>query len=107
MPARDMPTKEPLIKELPASNPQVAGSTTTATGTPTSTPKPVARPVTPAETTAPVQIKPKLPEPPREMAAAEPVTSSGNTGTGSIGTGTITPRIINRPAEQTRRQVRA
>ncbi len=101
MPARDMPTKEPLIKELPAKTPQVAGSTTTATGTPTSTPKPVARPVTPAETTAPVQIKPKLPEPPREMAAAEPITSSGNTGTGSIGTGTITPRIINRPAEQT------
>jgi hypothetical protein len=106
VPARDRPGREPFAKDPPAKTPQVAGSTTTAPGTPSTTPKPAVRPAaqteTAVDTAAPEQTKPKLPEPPRQVAAAEPVTSSGNTGAGSIGTGSITPKIINRPAtEQT------
>ena len=100
-PTRDMPVREPIAKDVPAKGPQIAGSTTTGPGTPSATVKPAARPVAPADTAAetstPEQTKPKPPEPPRQVAAAEPTTSSGNTGTGSI-----VPKIINRPStEQT------
>lgn len=100
VPARDMPGREPLAKEPLAKTPQVAGSTTTTPGTPSSTPKPTARPATPAETAVdtpkPEQVRRKPPESPRDVAAADPATSSG----GSVGTGSIVPRIINRPAPE-------
>ncbi|MET0192545.1 MAG: hypothetical protein ABW200_04140 [Hyphomicrobiaceae bacterium] len=111
MPARDMPgrepfakdpfAKDPIAKDPSAKTPQVTGATTTTPGTPSGTPKPAARPATPTDVPAdpsrPEQAKPKPPEPAREVAAAEPATSSGSAGTGSI-----VPRIINRPAaEQT------
>ena len=78
----------------------MAGSTTTTPGTPSGTPKPTARPATPAETAAdtpkPEQVRPKPPKSPRDVAAADPATSSG----GSVGTGSIVPKIINRPAPE-------
>jgi hypothetical protein len=102
VPARDMPGrepigKEPFAKEPFAKTPQVAGSTTTTPGTPSGTPKPTARPATPAETAVdtpkPEQVRSKPPESPRDVAAADPATSS-------VGTGSIVPRIINRPAPE-------
>ena len=86
--------KEPITKDPTAKTPQVAGSVTTSpSNVPKSEPavRPAAKSAEPsAEVIAPAQIKPKAPEPPREIAAVDPATSTGAV--------TVVPKIINRPA---------